>query len=80
MSGLGASGLEPVRAAENLQLQVVVSDGPDDLLNALAVHGPAGEVAELAEVGAGLQDDVEGLKSEVRCFIYVETLKSDPPC
>ncbi len=51
---------------------------PAYLLDALAVDGPAGEVAELLEAGTGLQDGREGVDGQVRGLVHVEALQTHP--
>ena len=51
---------------------------PAYLLDPLTVDGPAGQVPKLLEVGAGLQDGVEGGNGEVGRLVHVETLKPHP--
>ena len=62
-------------SAQDFQVYVVVPDGPDHLLDALAVNCPPGEVPEPAEVGEALQEDLEGVEGQVGGLVDVEALQ-----
>lgn len=66
---------EPVRAAEDLHLEVVLADGPHDTLYPLAVDGPSGEVAEATEHGEGVHDEAKGVEGQMRRLVDVEALE-----
>ena len=64
-----------MRAAEDVQLEVVLPHCPQDLGDALAVDGPSGQVAEMNQVGKSLKEDLERVDCQLGCLVDVEALQ-----
>ena len=66
---------KPMRAAEDLDVEIVFPDGAHDALDSLAVDGPAREVAEAGEHREGVDEVSEGVEGQVRRLVDVEALQ-----
>ena len=63
-------------SAQDVQLQVVLSHGPQHLGDPLAVHRPPGQVPEVDQVREPLKQDLECTDGQLRGFVDVEALQA----
>ncbi len=75
VSNLSTGRWEPVRPAQDLQLQVVFPHCSQHLGDPLAIDGPSGQVAEVDEVGKAFKKDLKCIDGELGCLVDVEALE-----
>ncbi len=63
-------------ATQDFHLQIVIAYGPENLSDAFAVDGPAGEVAKVGKIRKTIENDLKSLNCQLRSLVHVETFKS----